>query len=276
VVVNRKWLVALAAFVVTGGLTIYGLRAIDHGAAVVTAADDLPRANGASPRGVERQPATLAPPAPPAAAEEEHPTIARERARVEAEAREKILNSQEWREVERAWQQWLSVQEIYDKDDVARLKREFHNRIAQMDSRQLADFLEDMREKIQVLLSPEAQKARVWLGQYLAVHAVIPKDQFKKMVPDVAHMTSEQITESLQAWESRRASVRQTQAAFDEGRKQQVANIQAAEQRNAEAQERALDRAVQSTNNPYPVPTGAGSPYSPPSAPQMNYSFILW
>ncbi len=239
----------------------------------------LERIPGAVARAAEPRPSTapgntLAPSAN--VPEEEHPTIARERARLEAEAREKILNSQEWREVERAWQQWLSVQQIYDKNDVARLKNEFHRRIAAMDSRQLADFLEDMRDKIQVLLSPEAQKARVWLGQYLAVHAVIPKEQFKKMVPDVAHMTSEQIEESLQVWEARQASVRQTQAAFDEGRKQQVANILATEQRNAEAQERALDRASQDMNRFAPAATGPGIPYSPPAPPQMNYSFILW
>jgi hypothetical protein len=263
-------LIPLAAVAVIGGLTMYGVRTGD-----LRAADGPARAGGAAPRATERQPAPLAPPAPPEAPET-HPTLVREAARAEAAARDKILNSLEWHEVERAWQQWLSVQKIYDQGDIARLKREFHSRIAQMDSRQLADFLEDMREKIQVLLSPEAQKARVWLGQYLAVHAVIPKDQFKKMVPDVAHMTSEQIEESLQTWEARQASVRQTQAAFDEGRKQQVANILATEQRNAEAQERALDRAVQSTNNPYPVPTGPGSPYSPPPLPQMNYSFMLW
>jgi len=249
------------------------LAAICSGAVVLILATQGRTADdgGASSR---RAPATLAPPRsiPP----EDHPTLVREAAAAEAAAREKIFNSEEWREVERAWQQWLSVQKIYDANDVARMKRDYHARIAAMNSRELASFLEDMRDKIQVLLSPEARKARVWLGQYLALHAAIPKDQFKKMVPDVANMSSEQIIESLQDWEQRQASVRQTQAAFDEGRRQQVANIQAQERQTQEAEERALDRASQDMNRSQPLTNGPGSPYSPTPMPQMNYSIILW
>ncbi len=178
-------------------------------------------------------------------AEEEHPTIARE----EEAARIKILNSPEWHEILRGIEDWLSVQKTYDKSEVAQFKHRFNQRVMRMSSHELIDFMSDLQEKLKVLLSPEARSARVWMGQYLALHAAIPPDQFKKMRPDILHMTSEQMEERLQTFEAKEAQTKQTQAAFDKGREQQVQAIEAWEKQQHDDEQKALDRAYEGLNN---------------------------
>src|SRR4051794_27423779 len=72
------------------------------------------------------------------------------------DAKNELFNSEEWRQTRRAFDNWLSVQRIYDARQVADVKRRLQKKIARASSRELRNMLEDMQEKLEILLSPEA------------------------------------------------------------------------------------------------------------------------
>jgi hypothetical protein len=74
-----------------------------------------------------------------------------------------------------------------------------------------------MEDRLAVLTSPEAEDARLWLAQFLAV-AKNPEAQLGRSRPDVLNMTAGQIRQELLWLQQHRAARQQSQAAFQQGR----------------------------------------------------------
>jgi hypothetical protein len=92
-----------------------------------------------------------------------------------------------------------------------------------------------MEERLQVLLSPESEDARQWLGQFLAV-ARNPEQQLGRNLPDVLNMSASEIRQELRWLEQHRAARQRSQAAFNQTRAAQVQtarNVQASRQPSA-------------------------------------------
>lgn len=132
-------------------------------------------------------------------------------------ARKQILESDRWKHAERHLNEWFSVQKIYTADEVAAMRQEFTSRVSSMSPRELERFLHDMEERLDVLTSPEAEDARQWLGQFMAV-ARNPEEQLGIRRPDVLNMTASQVRHELQRLQQVRDSRLQAQAAFDRTR----------------------------------------------------------
>jgi hypothetical protein len=132
-------------------------------------------------------------------------------------AREKIFASERWHRANRAFNEWLSVQKVYRPEQVAAIRAELNKRALAMSPRELEEYLEDMEERLQVLLSPEAEDARQWLGQFLAV-ARNPEQQLGRSLPDVMNMTASEIRQELRWLEQHRAARQRSQAAFSQMR----------------------------------------------------------
>ncbi|HWC89334.1 MAG TPA: SgcJ/EcaC family oxidoreductase, partial [Pirellulales bacterium] len=64
--------------------------------------------------------------------------------------KERILNSAEWRQTQQAYNEWLSVQKIYTPAEVKQLKAATSEKIGKMTAAQLADFVEDSKEKLAI------------------------------------------------------------------------------------------------------------------------------
>lgn len=143
--------------------------------------------------------------------------------------RQKILDSEPWREAERKLNEWLAIQQIYSPDEVAALRAELAARVAGMSPDALKAFLSESEERLAVLMSPDADEARQWIAQILAV-ARNPESQFGGPLPDVANMTAGEIRAELQRFQQRRSSRQQAQAAFDRDRQTLV---QAARETNS-------------------------------------------
>jgi hypothetical protein len=95
--------------------------------------------------------------------------------------------------------------------------------------------LKEMEERLQVLLSPESEDARQWLGQFLAV-ARNPEQQLGRNLPDVLNMSASEIRQELRWLEQHRAARQRSQAAFNQTRAAQVQtarNVQASRQPSA-------------------------------------------
>jgi hypothetical protein len=136
-------------------------------------------------------------------------------------ARHKIVSSERWHQALRKWNEWLSVQKTYSPEQVSTLRADINERVAAMSPQELETFLNEMEERLKVLMGPDAAEARQWIGQILAV-ARNPETHFGGPLPDVAHMTAGQIREELNRFQQQRAVRQQGQAAFDRSRQRQV------------------------------------------------------
>jgi len=186
--------------------------------------------------------------------------------------RQKLLNSPRWRQARYALHEWLSVQQIYSPQEVSKLLADLEHKAHTLPIDQLQDWLEDMEEKMTILMSPQAQEARAWLGQFLSVQAKYSPEEIQKMMPDVLRMSAAQVEERLQQFEQERAGTRQAQAAFDRNRQQEVEA-----QRRANAQAQAAAARAQA-NRPTPQAPQTRSPYAPRrqwTPPQSNMSLVV-
>lgn len=197
-------------------------------------------------------------------------------------ARRQILESERWQRARHDLNQWLSIQKLYTPEEVAVLRREFQGRIDRMSPQELAVQLSEMEEKLSVLASPEAEDARRWLAQFLAVQAKYTPEQLRAKRPDVARMTASQIQLELAKFQQRRGGVQQSQAAVEQGRALQVQNsrnVQAARQQAAEQARQSASRAAQTAaeRNRIPPPSTNLPGFSaPPVGGVPTYTVGPW
>jgi hypothetical protein len=146
--------------------------------------------------------------------------------------RRRILESDRWRTLIREFNDWLSVQQVYRPEQVTALKAELKKRTESMSPRELEDFAQDMEQRLHVLMSPEAEDARLWLQEFMAV-ARNPEQQLGRTMPDVMNMTASQIRQEIQWLQRHRESRQQAHAGFHQSRATQAQSgrsVQAARQ----------------------------------------------
>jgi ketosteroid isomerase-like protein len=161
-----------------------------------------------------------------------------------------ILNSREWLETQRAFEQWLSIQNTYSPEEVQQMRTDLRARTENMSVVELQGFLADSREKLAILLGQEAQQARLWLAQRLAVEVNLTREQIQQNRPDVINKTPAQLEAWLIQWRQQRTQTQQNQKAFEQGRQVQIQNIEANRRRNEQARAAALNRAGGRTVTP--------------------------
>jgi hypothetical protein len=136
-------------------------------------------------------------------------------------ARREILESERWQRAYQEFEDWLSVQQIYRPEELAVIRQQMRDRVATMTPQELERFLGEMEARLRVLKSPEAEDARIWLKQFMAV-ARNPEQQLGRPRPDVLNMTAAQIRQEIAWLEQHRASRQQAQAAFNQTRAAQT------------------------------------------------------
>jgi len=136
-------------------------------------------------------------------------------------ARQKILESDRWRQTQRLFNEWLSVQAIYSPDEVSAIRADLNQQVARMSPVELEEFLVGMEERLDVLTSPEAEDARMWLEQFMAV-AVNPEQQLGMSRPDVLNMTASQVRMELNRLNQIRDQRSRSRTAFDRTRSAQA------------------------------------------------------
>lgn len=138
-----------------------------------------------------------------------------EAAESDAIRKAELLASPRWRRAMFELNEWLTSQKIYDEKQVARIKVDLNRRAATASSFELEYLLEDLETKFKILETPEAQEARAWLGQYLAVMSDRKREQVLKDVPNIVTMSSAQLGEEIRKIEEKRSSLQRQQATFD-------------------------------------------------------------
>lgn len=195
-------------------------------------------------------------------------------------ARRQILTSERWQRARHGLDQWLSVQQLYSPQEVSVLRAEFQSRVDRMSPEELQQQLTEMEGKLAVLSSPEAEEARRWLAQFLAVQAKYTDEELRARRPDIANMTASQIRAELAKFQQRRGMVRQSQAAVEQGRAlqlQSAQNVHAARQQASEQarQSAAGAAALAADRNQMPAP-GTNLPgHSEPTAGTMPLIYTV-
>ena len=138
-------------------------------------------------------------------------------------AKQAILDSPAWMEAVRGFEEWLSVQVTYPKEQVPHLKATFQAQVDKMSASQLRIFLTDLEPKLAVLLSQEALEERAWTNMRLNLLSAAKAAEFRKSMPDVAEMTALQIRQALEELKQRRAADAANQEAFENFRNEQEA-----------------------------------------------------
>ena len=108
-----------------------------------------------------------------------------------------------------------------------------------------------MEERLSVLMSPEAEDARQWLGHFMAV-ARNPEQQLGRTRPDVLNMTAGQIRQELHWLQQTRAARQQAQAGFSQGRDVQAQAARDVHATRQQSREQGQNRSAWPAHNPPP------------------------
>ncbi len=156
--------------------------------------------------------------------------------------KEEILASPRWKRAEKAMEDWLSLQ-LYTPQEIDQIEDRCDAHIRAMDVSELREYLRDAEARLDVLMSPEVQQARDWVGSYMAVLAAPQRKRLKQQLPDLAKMSAPEIQEAVREV----LQIQQThgqRGAAEKGRRKRdvsrgrVENARQVESRNAQMQQR--------------------------------------
>lgn len=166
----------------------------------------------------------------------------------DADAKNAIFASEEWRQTRTAFDDWLSVQKLYSDEQVREIKSRLRKQIATNSAAELQQLHDQMRAKLDILLSPEAGDARYWLGYFASPDVVFSREELAQF--DIVTMTPAQLDAALRSIQAKRAARSAQRGAFNANRDQQVARTLDANRRRQATQR----------------PTGVGASSAPGSA----------
>lgn len=232
---NKRMSVALVC------LTLLGIAAVEPARALWA------QAEGAAQQGA-RQAASTAP-----AADEDD----------DAAAKNALFNSDDWLMMRMAFDDWLSVQRIYNDEQVADIKYRVQKMIAAMNAQELRLFMMQMQAKLAILLSPEAGELRQWMGHFVSPEVIFSREELEEF--DIVTMTAPQLEAALRTAEGRRASRRSAGGAFHAARQQQVAQTQAANRQRQQTAQQARSAAQASAQR-----TAQATPLAPARATERR------
>ncbi len=185
----------------------------------------------------------------------------------DAAAREKIMATDEWKQVYTGYQKWLSTQPIYTSKQINRINEKLDAQIRNMPTSELQSFLNDWQAKLKVLNGKNFQEAQDWLGAYMTNMADGYRRNYLQAMglTDIPNMSAKQLEAAMTEIRANQASISQDQSAFDQARQQTVQTVQ---QNNAATE--------QADQNMYDLDGGGdyGTYQSPYSGMMFNDNFI--
>ena len=157
-------------------------------------------------------------------------------------SKEEILASPRWKRAEEAMEDWLSLQ-LYTPVEIDQLEERCNAYVQEMNVEELRKYLRDAEARLDVLMSPEVQKARDWVGSYMAVLAAPHRKRLQKQLPDLANMSAPEIQAAVREVLQVRQTHGQRGAAEQSRRQNEVTrgrteNVRQAEVRDTQMQQR--------------------------------------
>ena len=95
---------------------------------------------------------------------------------LEASQKAIILSSDRWKQVQKQFDEWMSVQVVFTPQQAEEYRAKLKAQAQNMSAEELEAFLSEWAAKLEVLRGKDATEARAWLGQNLSIMA----DGFRK------------------------------------------------------------------------------------------------
>lgn len=150
-----------------------------------------------------------------------------------------LLQSESWRQIMHQFDEWASVQKIYDKDQVAKYRQQLIQKASTLPPQDLESFVEDLAEKLEILTGAEARAARRWLTDTLSNASDSYAKKVRSQLPDVASLSAGQLADELQEFQTQRNAAKKTNDEFAAMRAAEVKAATAQRQREEAANARA-------------------------------------
>lgn len=203
------------------------------------------------------------------------PGKVRDRAQAEQARRELILKSELWRNTFVGLDEWLSVQTMYDKNQLEDIKKRFSDRVEKMSADDLEEFRQDLDAKLEMLLGSEGRDILGWVAANLARAAPAYRKKMGIEYPDVANLTAAQLRQQLDLLIQKRSDAQANAAASERNRQARIAGLQAEQKQAFQERQQALSRSAGSANSPYnPGPIRKYPDVV--SRPQYGWGFGFW
>jgi hypothetical protein len=194
----------------------------------------------------------------------------------EQQARQKVLDSDSWKDARRKLEDWLSVQVAYDATELEAVKRQFASRVERGSAEDLTNLLQVMQRRLDVLLSPEVAAARDWADSF---YTELGKRELmeKRGLADPMAMSANDLAEALAKFAGDRQSQAGANAAFQQQQAAAVAGASEARKRQAAAAAAAASAPRQTAAHaaPYAPTRDRVQRYEAPYNP-MRYSIGPW
>jgi hypothetical protein len=143
----------------------------------------------------------------------------------------------------RDFERWAAVQKTYDEEQIKSFRSKLIERAARLTGMDYDLFLEDFDSRLQVLLGAEARAARDWFESMDAVSAPKRMEKIKSKLPDVAHMTADEIKEQLDEFDRRLRAQQEQYSNFKGDRRRAIDQGRADRDRQEEASRTAREAA---------------------------------
>lgn len=178
------------------------------------------------------------------------------------QARQKILSSLRWTQAKMQFDEWLSIQTVYDENQIEALQSDLRNQIAFMSADELESFLTEMEAKLAVLMSPASMDARRWAAQY--TKKAQQKILKKYNVQDPLTMPAADIESALRQFAAERGARQASSEAFNRARASQA--------RAVSDLHKAQRQAAIANASRRPAPSSAYAPRNKPRNPKVYES----
>lgn len=203
------------------------------------------------------------------------PAKARDRSQSEKARRDLILKSELWRNTFAGLDQWLSIQTMYDKDQIDDIKSQVADRVEKMSADELEDFRQQIDAKLEMVLSPEGRDILEWVAANMARAAPAYRKKLGIEYPDVARLTPAQLRQQLDLLIQKRSDAKANSAALERARDARIAGLQAQQQQAFQERQKALDRSAATMSSPYNPRPQRQYP-NVVSQPQYGWGFGFW
>jgi len=189
-----------------------------------------------------------------------------------------FLTGDEWQDTLQRFEQWLSVQTLYDAEQVKKTRAKFAevtSKTALADRKQLID---DVDAKLRILYSPAAYDLQDYFAHSLSVASPAYLKKMRQQLPDVVASTPEQLKGRLSLIATKRQSTVDVHQAFERTRQMQMANHELKSEARRFEQPRAPSGYVASSSGGGSGPRKSGytqsRDYFPNMGSTISYTYI--
>lgn len=123
-----------------------------------------------------------------------------------------ILSSEPWRKAMFRINEWLGAQQVYNAQEVARIKADFSARVARMPADEVQFVLDDLNTKFQILDTKDAEDARAWLAHYLSILSDKKRAEVLNRIPNIVTMSAPQLQQLIGQIDEKRAAMDRQQS----------------------------------------------------------------